>query len=630
LTARSSGADPLAVHGFADGPSRWASALSRAAGPVVLGLFLARCGSTSPRAATGPPPEPALVRRAEDPREAATDRFYRGKTHALSGDAECARLEFDEALESFRTHARPGDTDDLNFAAQLYDSIRLYRGLIDGRAEAEERPPVETSRDALIVPSLAPTAEEVEAATREVASEGAALAFDIPMVVNDAVLKAVAFYQFRTPQAFAAALRRRGGYEALMRGILKDKGLPEDLVNVAMIESAFKPAAHSRKGAHGFWQFIEGTAKRYGMKRTKALDERSDPVKSTLAAAAYYRDLYELFGDWHLAMAAYDTGEGRVLRALRRTGATNYWELVAAGALHRETVAYVPFVLAAALISKDPTRFGFDVVPDPPIEFETISLGKPVDLMRLAERLGVPFDDLRLLNPELRTRFTPSDRSNYPLRVPNGSADAVRAVLASLPAPPETEERRVSIRKGDTVARVAKRAKVSIAELCEWNDLTETTRLRKGMVLVVEVRKNRSGRAARSEPTSSASASIPPTTPLAARARGEVRALPTPSAAVTSPIVVAGLAVLPEAAPLPSVVDIPAEGFEVERPVARPRKALEEGRASSYTVRKGDTLFRIASNFGVTVDALRRENRIGSRDRLRPGRRLTVPRKATR
>ena len=195
--------------------------------------------------------------------------------------------------------------------------------------------------------------------------------------MNDAVLRAVAFYQFRIPMAFAAALKRRGRYLDLMRGILKEEGVPQDLVYVAMVESAFKYQAHSRAAAHGFWQFIAGTGKRYGLKRNRALDERSDPVKSTRAAAAYFRDLYEMFGDWHLAMAAYDAGEGRILRSLQRTGARDFWELAAGTRLRRETRDYVPFILATALIAKDPARFGFDVVPDPPLAWDAVTVRSP-------------------------------------------------------------------------------------------------------------------------------------------------------------------------------------------------------------------------------------------------------------
>ena len=351
-------------------PSARARPPWRAALGAAFAAALAGCS------AAPPPPAPAAlapapaVPESQASREEATEHFYRGKAFALAGEADCAREELRDALETFRLASRSGDADDLVFAGQLWESVRLYLPLTD-RSESADRPPAEDPRDSLVAAAPASTPEEIEAAKREVADVAtgkARLTFDIPVVLNEPVLKAVAFYQFRTPQAFAGALKRSGRYVDLMRGILKDEGLPQDLVYVAMVESAFKPSAHSRAAAHGFWQFISGTGRRYGLKKTRAFDERSDPVKSTRAAARYFRDLYEMFGDWYLAMAGYDAGEGRVLKGLQRTGARDYWELRSGGAhLHRETRDYVPYVLAAAIISKDPARFGFDVVPDPPM-----------------------------------------------------------------------------------------------------------------------------------------------------------------------------------------------------------------------------------------------------------------------
>ena len=230
---------------------------------------------------------PPTVPASQPARDAATEHFYRGKSFALAGEADCARLEFQEALgETFRVASRAGDADDLLFAGQLWESVRLYHPLTD-KNESAERPPVEDPRDSLVAAAPASTPEEVETAKREVAEvQGKArLAFDIPIVLNEPVLRAVAYYQFRTPMAFAGALKRSGRYLDLMRGILKEEGMPQDLVYVAMVESAFKPSAHSRAAAHGFWQFIGGTGRRYGLKKTRAFDERSDPVKSTRAAA---------------------------------------------------------------------------------------------------------------------------------------------------------------------------------------------------------------------------------------------------------------------------------------------------------------------------------------------------------
>ncbi len=597
---------------------------------------------------------PAAAPAVPTARETASSHFYRGKALALAGDSDCARLEFHEALESFRGAARAGDASDAAFAEQLYDSVLLYRTLIERSTEIEDRPPVENTRDTLIAASPAATEEEVETVKREATAAASGALFDIPIVLNEQVLRAVAFYQFRTPQAFAGALQRLGRYETMMRSLLKERGMPQDLIYIAMIESAFKHQAHSRKAAHGFWQFIDGTAKRYGLRKTKLFDERSDPVKSTLAAASYLRDLYEMFGDWHLAMAAYDAGEGRILRGLQRSGARDYWELSARDNLHRETRDYVPFVLAAALIAKEPARYGFDVVPDPPLTFETVDVTRPVDLARVAEAMGIGIEDLRLLNSELKGRTTPHGVDRYTLRVPLGGARLLAPRLASLPAAPELEERRVAARKGDTVAKVAARYQVTVAELCDWNELTPSSRLRKGMTLVVPVKRPAPRAPARLDRLDRIEAAdFQPE--LQARPRGEIRALPTPASAVTSAADVAPYTTtltspaVPTPRPLPSRIDIPAEGFSDVRPEPRrasgqvppsssPQLAASASSSSDqtkraprhpptrvvHTVRRGETLYGIAERYGVSVDDLRRRNRLGRREPLREGRRLQI------
>jgi membrane-bound lytic murein transglycosylase D len=582
---------------------------------LIAAAGLAGCSSTpvavvaaAPVVAT-PPPEPPRPTT----RDAAAEGFRRGKALALAGDADCARLEFQEALETFRAGARPGDADDAAFAEQLWQGVLFYESLAD--QEESERPPVEDVRDTLLGAENAPspTPEQVERAKREVTTEQRQTAFDIPVVVNDAVLRAVAFYQFRTPKAFAGALQRSGRYLPMMRRILHEEGLPEDLVYMAMIESAFKPAAHSRARAHGFWQFIDGTARRYGLRHNRYVDERSDPEKSTRAAARYLKDLYEMFGDWYLAMAAYSAGEGKVLKGLQRLGVADFWQLAAGSYLRRETREYVPFVIAAALISKDPGSYGFDVVPDPPFRFDVVRAPRPTDLARVAEAAGAPPEELQLLNSELKTRVTPQGLDAYPIRVPEGSAERVTTRLASLPPAPAAPERRIVVRKGESVARVAARAGVTIRTLCSFNDLPRNARLRKGQVLVVP----------------SGSSPRRPSTParLAASSardhRGGIRALPTPAAAVTRAGEVPPFtsAAGPEPAALLSTrVEIPPSGFEAA-PAVKPPAAVKSVR---YRVRRGDNLYRIAARFGLTVEAICRENGLRAAETLRAGSRLTL------
>lgn len=614
-------------------PRQRSSSRERLLAAGLLALVLqAGCSTTTSSSLSSPGTVGAAavqVPAAPDPRQEASDRFHRGKALALAGDTACARLEFEAALEGFRRAMSPGNPSDLAFAGQLWDSVALYEA-VTGAVDEEPAPDGGNQEGLIAQEPTTATADELALARKEIEEAGTSLSFDVPIVVNDVVLGAVAFYQFRTPKAFAAALQRSGRYLPLMRGILRENGLPEDLVYIAMIESAFKSQAKSRAAAKGYWQFMAATGKHYGLKTTAEVDERSDPVKSTRAAAAYFRELYEMFGDWHLAMAAYNAGEGRVLRGLQRTGARDYWELRDAGALRRETRDYVPFFIASALIAKDPARFGFEVVPDPPLDFDVVEVPRPTELARIARELGVSVETIRSLNGELRGRSTPRGVAAYPLRLPKGAGPVLAARLASLPAAPERRDRRVAVLKGETLTRFAARNKVSVAEVCAANDLGANARLRKGMVLVVPARVP--GRARTAAPLAEA-ADAP--VQIAEPIRGEIRALPTPSAAVVdasslghsyTPIAEAPAA----AAPLPSRVDIPASGFETPaRPVpASPAtrtatKAAE--RLEIHTVQKGETLYRIASQYGITVEALRQENQLDEQVSLQVGQRLAVP-----
>jgi membrane-bound lytic murein transglycosylase D len=580
---------------------------------AALGAFAAVSCASAPAQRAAVPAAPSAESAAVAARAQATDLFYRGKAFALAGDGECAREAFLGALDAARAGTRPGNGSDLIFAGDLWESVAAYRPVVEsaGHAGEPDRPAAEDSRDSLLAAAPVASAEEVEKAKREVNAAPAGASFDIPMVVNDQVLRAVAYYQFRVPLAFASALRRSGRYLALMRGILRDEGLPQDLVYVAMVESAFKYQAHSRAAAHGFWQFIDGTGRRYGLHRTRAYDERSDAVKSTRAAAAYFRDLYEMFGDWHLAMAAYDAGEGRILRSLQRTGARDFWGLAQGNILRRETRDYVPFVLATALIAKDAARFGFDVVPDPPLEWDVVTVVKPVDLARVADAVGATLSDLQLLNSELKTRSTPHGLSEYALRVPRGTASLVASRLEGMPAAPEVTEKRITVRRGETLRKVAARAGVSVAELCDWNDLPRTTKLRKGTVLVVPSRADRSRKAVAAAPT------VP---------QGEIRGVPTFSSALTRASDVGPFTAAPSPstpAAFPARVDIPAEGF-VDAVAVAAKAALPAARKIRHTVQRGDTLYSLAARYGTTIDAILAENRLRSPRSLRAGQTLTL------
>src|SRR6266436_8003751 len=223
-------------------------------------------------------------------------------------------------------------------------------------------------------------------------------------------------------------LTRSGRFLSMILEVFKQKGLPEELVFTAMIESGFDPVAVSRAGAKGLWQFMAPTARQYGLRVDRWLDERLDPEKSTVAAANYLKDLYTIFGSWDLAQAAYNAGEMTVQRAIRGAGTRDFWALIRSRVLRDETKDYVPQIHAATLIGQEPERYGFAVTPEPPLHYEQIAVPKATTLRRIAALAGIPLKDLERLNSALRQKQTPPERS-YQLKVPLGSARALRAGL---------------------------------------------------------------------------------------------------------------------------------------------------------------------------------------------------------
>jgi hypothetical protein len=243
-------------------------------------------------------------------------------------------------------------------------------------------------------------------------------------------------------------LTRSGRYLPMILDIFRQKGLPEELVFTAMIESGFNPVAVSRAGAKGLWQFMAPTARRYGLRVDRWLDERLDPEKSTVAAANYFKDLYTIFGSWELVQAAYNAGEMKVLRAIQGTGTRDFWSLARTRLLMDETKNFVPAIHAMTIIGTEPEQYGFAVKPDEPLSYEQITVPRGTTLRHVSAVSGISFEELVRLNSELRMKQTPPD-SSYHLKVPLGSGPALQAGL----------EREIEARKAAAAARVAARAK---------------------------------------------------------------------------------------------------------------------------------------------------------------------------
>jgi membrane-bound lytic murein transglycosylase D len=326
-------------------------------------------------------------------------------------------------------------------------------------------------------------------------------AYDVPIVLDPSVQGHIRFFNVAIRSRFEQWLIRLSQYRPLVDSIFSEFHLPSDLVYLSLVESGFNPHAYSRARAAGPWQFMKGTAKVYGLRVDSYVDERRDPVKSTVAAARYLRDLYDLFGTWPLAMAAYNAGEGKVMRALHTAQAESFSDIAKTRLIRRETKEYVPRFMAATIIAKNPDRYGFPQTDIRLHEFEEVVVRRPVHFKAIANLTGISYQDLKFLNPELRRDATPPDDAEYHLKVPVGTRDKVERLLdrapthkfAPLPIPVKVRQVKSEtpesghwyrVRVGDSLEKIAKRFKISVKALKNNNNLTGPT-IKAGTRLVI-------------------------------------------------------------------------------------------------------------------------------------------------
>nr|MBP7568722.1 transglycosylase SLT domain-containing protein [Acidobacteriota bacterium] len=497
------------------------------------------------------------------------------------GHLDRARGEFNKALDVLlrspygaRTEPRLREHfDRLVDRISTYEVTALAQG--DGFSEQASEP---ASIDALLelatqVPDAAPSA----ALSRLVASDLVATAHDIEIPLNARVLAYVELFQGKLRDWIASGLERGARYLPMIQDVFRAEGLPLDLAYVPLIESAFKPNAVSRAKARGVWQFMAGTALAHGLKRDWYVDERSDPEKSTRAAAKYLRSLVRTFdGDWHLALASYNGGPGRVQRALKRFNKDDFWSLAAnPRALPRETREYVPMILAAIVIARNPIEYGFaGVTPPPDTLHETVRVSRPVDLRRVAEWAGTSAETIQELNPELRRWTTPVRSPEYELKVPSGTADLLKARLDAADSAEMAALQWYTVRRGETLQSIARKLGVSRANLAEANYLSVRARVATGQKLII------------------------PAAPTLLLASNADRPVP----------VAASRSVVPADA-VPATAPASPEGSDRIRVV--------------YRVKRGDTLSSVARLFRTSVGAIKRWNGLRS-DHLQTGAQLTV------
>jgi membrane-bound lytic murein transglycosylase D len=310
---------------------------------------------------------------------------------------------------------------------------------------------------------------------------------DLPLMMTDQVAGYITYFSNRGRGPFERAFARSGRYHDMMVSVLKEEGVPQDLIYLAQAESGFHPLAVSRVGARGIWQFMASRARGYGLHHNMWVDDRQDPEKSTRAAAHHLKDLYNQFGDWYLAMAAYNSGPGTVQSAVRRTGYADFWELYQRNVLPKETRNYVPIILAVTIMAKNPSQYGLDqIAMEHPDDYDTVTLDYPVDLRLVAECTGSTVEDLQDLNPSLLRRTTPRE-GKFDLHLPAGTKDQYETAIAAIPAGMRLWWRLHTVREGETLASLSRTYHIPARSIAEANHLETPVVLEADARLVIPI-----------------------------------------------------------------------------------------------------------------------------------------------
>ncbi len=411
-------------------------------------------------------------------------KFASGQQNYKAGHLEAARKDFDEAMDLMLESGYNPYTDPKlsEVFHRVVDTVYTYELQAFRAGDGfQEAPAVPAAID-----EVAEMTFPVDPKLKDRAEQAAKnISHDLPLTVNDEVLSFLNFFQ--TPRGRAiveAGLRRRGRYNDMIARVLHEEGVPQDLIYLAQAESAFQPLALSRAGARGMWQFVAYRGQQYGLRHTWWIDERQDPEKATRAAAQHLRDLYGLFGDWYLAIAAYNCGPGNVQKAIERTGYADFWELYKRNVLPKETKNYVPIILALTLIAKDAAHYGISVDAETPVPTDVVKPGRAIDLRLVAETIDVDVDTLRALNPPLLRLATPDDPS-FELHLPAGSAEKFSAEIADIPADKWVSWRRHRVEAGETLTSIGKKYHVTPVAIADANNLERRAALDPGEKLII-------------------------------------------------------------------------------------------------------------------------------------------------
>ncbi len=319
---------------------------------------------------------------------------------------------------------------------------------------------------------------------------------EIQVEINSEVEKWIQYFQGRGRGYFERYLERSSRYVPLMKKVLKENGVPEDLIYIAMIESGFSGKIKSRAKAVGFWQFIGGTGKHYGLRVSNLMDERYDPIRSTEAAASYFKGLYNLFGQWYLAIASYNVGENRIKSLVMKNYTRDFWELARRKQLPAETTQYIPKFLAARQISLEPEKYGFTGLNyEEPMVFDTLTSNDPVDMKLLAKAMKLDYSEIKDLNPSYKTQYAPTLDGHANVRIPQGTLEAAKLCLAdsivkdkryiarALDQPPNIPFTKYKVKHGESLSSISQRFDVPVDEILKVNTKIHKNRLRPGQTI---------------------------------------------------------------------------------------------------------------------------------------------------
>jgi len=443
-----------------------------------------------------PKPDPAEALIANVEKE-----FQSGQDDSKAGHVEEARQHFDRALDLLVAspsdiHSDPRvERENSRVVAALNNFEQEQQTLQQTAAQAQaDIPPAQQSEPAPIDEANEATAPVDANVKAKAAAEVKATHSDLPLMMTDSVAGYINYFSGRGRGVLERALARSGRYDEMIRRTLKQEGVPQDLIYLAQAESGFHPTALSRAGARGIWQFMASRARGYGLERSLWVDERQDPEKSTRAAAHHLKDLYQEFGDWYLAMAAYNSGPGTVQQAVKRTGYADFWELYKRDVLPKETRNYVPIILAVTIMAKNPAQYGLDeVVREESARSDTVKIDYPVDLRLAAECAGTTPDALQDLNPSLLRWTTPNTGEPFELHLPAGTANDYRSVIAAIPQDMRVWWRYHKVIPGDTLASVARSYRTTPQSIAKTNNLEADATFLADTALVIPIAPGRRG-----------------------------------------------------------------------------------------------------------------------------------------